>query len=113
MHDICNSCGSPKDVRPCSHCPTLICDRCRLNHDSVCEQMQKRKSRGEGPTVIRHTERPPSTAMLIEMGMTNSTVVETQPIINTSDLLLQNIVDASATGSTQVGSDQEETQENV
>lgn len=49
--NICNSCGSPHEVRICQHCPTLICARCRTNHESVCEVNRKKKSLGLGPTV--------------------------------------------------------------
>ena len=53
-HPACNSCGTQEpaaDVRTCSHCPTLICLRCRANHEFVCADNQKRKRRGLGPTV--------------------------------------------------------------
>jgi len=49
--NVCNSCGSPYEVLKCSTCPTLICFRCRTNHESVCEFNQKKKSLGLGPTV--------------------------------------------------------------
>lgn len=56
MADACNSCGNSDlsaRVIPCQHCPTLICDRCRVRHESRCEEMQKIKARGQGATVRR------------------------------------------------------------
>lgn len=50
----CNSCGTQEPaakVRTCSHCPTLICLRCRANHEVVCEDNQKKKAKGIGPTI--------------------------------------------------------------
>lgn len=51
---VCNSCGTNElsaDVKSCKHCPTLICRRCRANHESVCENNQQRKRKGLGRTV--------------------------------------------------------------
>lgn len=57
MSDIvCNSCGAFDNVSTCSHCPTSLCNRCRHHHESTCEEIQKKKSRGLGPT-IRTNER--------------------------------------------------------
>ena len=50
----CNSCGTKDlaaEVRLCSHCPTLICLRCRTNHEAVCEDNQRKKRKGLGTTV--------------------------------------------------------------
>ena len=47
MADQCNTCGGFEHVAKCSHCATLICEHCKRNHEPVCEQMQKRKRRGE------------------------------------------------------------------
>lgn len=60
MTAVCNSCGSQTDAAPCQHCPTLLCSSCRVNHESVCEPNQKRKSRGQGATVssIKYLHRP-------------------------------------------------------
>jgi|SRR5579864_4828883 len=51
MNDQCNICGSYESLLPCAHCKTVLCERCRRNYERVCEEMQKRKARGEGPTV--------------------------------------------------------------
>jgi len=51
MNEQCNTCGSFADIVKCSYCPTMVCVRCKPNHERVCEEMQKRKARGEGPTV--------------------------------------------------------------
>ena len=68
MSDVCNSCGSagivenldPRaeqvtTVRPCQYCiaprVTLLCDRCRIHHESVCKVNAARLGRGEGATV--------------------------------------------------------------
>jgi len=51
MNDQCNTCGAHQDIEQCAHCPTMICKRCKLNHGPLCEELQKRKKRGEGPTV--------------------------------------------------------------
>ena len=47
----CNNCGGFKDVTDCQHCATRICTYCRLNHEPYCEELQKAKRRGEGPTI--------------------------------------------------------------
>lgn len=51
MAGTCNSCGAYEDAEMCSYCPTLVCNRCRRGHELVCEDIQKRKKRGEGPTI--------------------------------------------------------------
>ena len=48
---VCNSCGAFDNISACSFCPTLVCGRCKARHEFVCEDNQKRKKRGEGPTV--------------------------------------------------------------
>lgn len=47
----CNTCGSFTDILKCAHCPTAVCVRCKSNHERICSEMQKRKERGEGPTI--------------------------------------------------------------
>ena len=47
----CNSCGSPKDPQKCQHCITMLCARCRSFHEHVCEEMQRKKNLGLGPTI--------------------------------------------------------------
>jgi hypothetical protein len=52
MVSQCNSCGSfDESIQKCQHCPTLICVRCRSQHERVCGEMRKRMARGEGPTI--------------------------------------------------------------
>lgn len=51
MNEQCNLCGGHKDLIKCSFCPTTICEICKRNHEPYCEEIQKRKKRGEGPTV--------------------------------------------------------------
>jgi hypothetical protein len=51
MNQQCQSCGSFETVTPCAYCPTLICMSCARNHSSLCEELQKSKRRGEGPTI--------------------------------------------------------------
>jgi hypothetical protein len=56
MSTQCNSCGAYDDVLFCPHCgTTAVCIRCAGNHKFVCEEIQKKKARGQGPTVIQHT----------------------------------------------------------
>ena len=50
MESQCQSCGSFTD-RQCSFCSSLICLTCKANHEPFCEEIQKRKRRGEGPTI--------------------------------------------------------------
>lgn len=48
----CNSCGGFNNIQHCTKgCHALICDRCRVNHESVCETNQKKIGLGLGPTV--------------------------------------------------------------
>jgi hypothetical protein len=59
----CNSCGAYDDsstraVNACEHCSTLICTTCVPNHGYLCEELQKRKKRGEGRT-IANSQVPP------------------------------------------------------
>lgn len=51
MNDQCNGCGSFDEISKCSFCPTLLCGRCSRRHSMLCEELQKRKKRGEGPTI--------------------------------------------------------------
>ena len=52
MSAQCNNCGSFEYVRLCPHCTqAAICTRCEGNHAPFCEELQKRKKRGQGPTV--------------------------------------------------------------
>ena len=50
MESQCQSCGSFTN-RQCSFCSSLICLTCKANHEPFCEEIQKRKRRGEGPTI--------------------------------------------------------------
>ena len=63
----CNGCGAFDDLRACEFCThAFLCPRCRLGHERICEENQKRIKRGEGPTV-RMTPRqqmPPLPAAL-------------------------------------------------
>ena len=62
MHsDQCNICGSYEELLPCAHCTTVLCQNCQRNHSPLCEDIQKRKKRGEGPTV-GNTPTPPHRA---------------------------------------------------
>lgn len=55
----CNSCGSFDDIQYCPHCiHTPVCARCKANHEMVCSEMQKRKMRGEGPTIRANVPQP-------------------------------------------------------
>jgi hypothetical protein len=60
--NVCQGCGSQKDVMPCTHCLQPICGQCCRPHESICEMVQKRKARGQGPTV-RHTSFNPILGM--------------------------------------------------
>jgi hypothetical protein len=51
MSEQCNTCGSFDDIQKCSFCPTMICLNCKMNHEPMCEVLQKAKQRGEGPTI--------------------------------------------------------------
>jgi len=70
MSEVCNSCGSPKVERPCAHCSMLVCKSCRVNHESICVEMQKKIRRGEGPTIRNIASKPVTTpvAPLPDMG---------------------------------------------
>ena len=50
-NQVCNSCGGFLNVQKCSHCPTLICDKCRVGHESVCAVNQQKRAQGLGPTI--------------------------------------------------------------
>ena len=50
--EVCNSCGGTQDIRSCRYCVIVaVCAKCILNHEVVCERVQKRKALGLGPTV--------------------------------------------------------------
>lgn len=51
MNEQCNNCGGFDKLLPCSHCLTIICENCQMNHSGHCEELQKVKKRGEGPTI--------------------------------------------------------------
>jgi hypothetical protein len=51
MSEQCNSCGAHDSALFCTYCGIPLCGRCRSNHEFVCEQAQKRKTRGLGPTI--------------------------------------------------------------
>ncbi len=51
MDKQCQSCGSFETITPCEYCPTLICSLCARSHCPLCAALQKRKKRGEGPTI--------------------------------------------------------------
>jgi len=53
MNEVCQSCGSPKDVLSCAHCALPMCGNCQSNHEYICKENQKRIRRGEGPTIRR------------------------------------------------------------
>ena len=54
MHPSCNSCGAFEGLKECLHCHKVdLCARCRHHHQSVCEEVQKKKASGQGPTVLR------------------------------------------------------------
>jgi hypothetical protein len=50
----CNTCGanfSTDTIDKCSFCSTFVCSRCRRHHEPFCEEIQKLKKRGQGPTI--------------------------------------------------------------
>lgn len=54
MKDACNSCGanaSTAGLGICQYCPETLCLRCRVAHELICKEMQRRKKLGLGPTV--------------------------------------------------------------
>jgi hypothetical protein len=51
MSEPCNSCGAQQETDPCTYCSTALCIRCKRNHEFVCEQAQRRKGLGLGPTI--------------------------------------------------------------
>lgn len=59
----CNTCGafddsSTRSVSPCQHCPTLVCDHCRKNHEPYCEKNQKLIRAGGGATIANVPQAP-------------------------------------------------------
>lgn len=68
MNQQCNSCGGFHDINKCPTCLTLICARCRTNHEQGCSQAADMKRKGQGPTVhaapeiVVETSRPNSVA---------------------------------------------------
>ena len=62
MGEQCIGCGSYHDLRQCIHCHGLLCPRCRMPHERVCEEVQKKKSRGLGPTVRQNLIQIPTAA---------------------------------------------------
>ena len=64
--DVCNSCGANGVVRICPYCGTTpICTSCRSNHEAVCQQVQRRRGLGLGPTIRKEDakEAPASTVV--------------------------------------------------
>jgi hypothetical protein len=51
MNAQCNSCGGFFGIEKCPTCNTLICERCRTNHENGCAQGQQMKALGLGPTI--------------------------------------------------------------
>ena len=51
MADQCNNCGGFEKLDVCMHCTTVVCEHCRPNHAPLCEELEKRKRRNQGPTV--------------------------------------------------------------
>jgi len=72
MNEQCNSCGSYQDVAACAHCTATMCTRCIYHYSHVCEDNQKRKARGEGPTVreLRMPVRRPDVVSDVDQGLT-------------------------------------------
>lgn len=64
MNEQCNTCGSLEDIQKCQHCPTVICLRCQMRHEEFCEQLQKMKQRGQGPTVRQVLSKPEPSLVL-------------------------------------------------
>ena len=65
----CNNCGGFEKLDVCVFCSTVVCEHCKLNHAPLCEELEKRKRRNQGPTVAntpapqhrRGHEVPPTT----------------------------------------------------
>ena len=51
MENQCNTCGGFEKLDVCTHCTTVVCESCKRNHAPLCEELKKRKARGEGPTI--------------------------------------------------------------
>jgi hypothetical protein len=51
MANQCNTCGGFDKLDVCMHCTTVVCERCKMGHAPLCEELKKRKRRGEGPTI--------------------------------------------------------------
>lgn len=52
MNQQCGSCGGFNNIQHCTKsCRMLICDHCRVNHESVCEYNGRLKGAGLGATV--------------------------------------------------------------
>jgi recombinational DNA repair protein (RecF pathway) len=59
MINQCQSCGSFDDLQLCDHCKiALVCLRCKGHHVMTCEENQKKKARGQGPTVRQIFTKP-------------------------------------------------------
>ena len=59
----CQGCGAFESTT-CAHCPSVLCARCKAGHEPVCEQIQKRKKLGLGPTVRENRVYIPTAAPL-------------------------------------------------
>ena len=87
MDPQCDGCGAfEEDGKPCSHCPKLICNRCRAHHEEICEQNEKRKKRGLGPTVRSRVMSPAPLEVLTTAEMTVRLIELDQPIEPRSDV---------------------------
>ena|SRR5579864_5589660 len=51
MANQCNTCGGFEQLDVCMSCLTVVCEHCKPNHGYLCEELQKRKKRGEGRTI--------------------------------------------------------------
>lgn len=51
MANQCNICGSFTLTEPCLYCPAFVCQGCKRSHGPYCDDMQKLKHRGAGPTI--------------------------------------------------------------
>jgi hypothetical protein len=51
MTSQCQGCGGFDKLDVCTHCTSVVCERCKPNHAPFCEELRKRKRRGEGPTI--------------------------------------------------------------
>jgi hypothetical protein len=58
----CQGCGSSDGGGECEFCSIWLCGRCLLNHAAYCGEIQKRKKRGEGPTVRQVPRQIPAPA---------------------------------------------------